>query len=576
MQRCRSSAIWLTGILMFAAAPAICVANGEPIAVTPNAGAGKFQLAHDSDHPILAIYGGVGLYQQPNGTWNGYGQKSPKDVEYLIHQCADNGINRIYASIQEEEYPSEITPSPPPGTPDYVAQCIQLAHQNNIAFYADEAIFANVVAKNASFIDQHPGCFTRDRQGQEDVHHMFSPADPDVRRYKRSIMMEWVKNYPIDGLQLDFIRFPYYTNDLRVGFCKFGYDKPLLDAFRVLYGYDSNYLPAESDPRWVHMRSETVSEFLRELRNDLKHSGINLPIGVYNSGAYGRKESLRDVLQDWRLWEEEGLVDEHSPMLLMGGDGLADLARATKSLLDVKRDKTLVLGPIFLAEGFDPSHGYMPTPDMVRDAARRLIKLGCNGLWFCRASEIEQYHLWPVVKEISTWSLKAIRAEEFDPLYENLLANADFSHGFEHWNISPASQARIAQNADGQNILRVQLSSNQPTLITQVVTFQVAHSYMAVDSLKLSASLRADGAELQTSAKLCLNLNYLNDQKEIIQVDVPDLSQAWNSAQLVTKVKEDFNRLVLQRAEMSIRLPPGSGTVEISRLSSERDPLLDY
>lgn len=493
-----------------------CALGNSP--VKPHPDLGKFKLQHDPDKPLLSFYGGIGLWKLPDGRWTGYGVTSREQVGCLIQRCADNGIKRIYGSFQEEQYPSKLTPSLADGETDYIALLIELAHQNNIEVYADQPIFAYVEAKNAEFVKQNPHVFTRSFNDEADT-HMLSAAYPEVRKLKRDSFLEWVANYPIDGLQLDFIRFPYYTYDMRDGFGKHGYDAPLLSAFRTLYGYDESYRPAIDDPRWVRMRQEMVTQFIRELRADLRAANVNLPIGVYNSVTFGRLDSSRTVLQDWETWEREALVDQHSPMILMSA-GMSNLILATQSLMAVQNDASEVIGPIFLAEGFQ-QRGEKPPADMVRDAARRLIKAGCNSLWFCRASEIEEFDLWPVVKEISQWSISQIRAENFDPAFENLLNDSAWT------------------------------KTSDSAGYSQAVAFRPI-SHLPVSSLTLS------GANLRGATVL---LEFVNGETETAEPPA-DVEYEWTFP-----VRTDFAKLVLKQATVNL---PASDTTP-PRLVLERD-----
>ena len=564
----------ITSACMMLLPPAVLCAASDPIVVKPHPQAGRFRLEHDRDTPLLGFYGGIGLRKLENGTWTGYGQTSPKDVELLIRRCADHGIKRIYGSFQEERYPSELAPAESgPSEVDYVALCIKLAHENNIEVYADQPTFAFVKERNSEFVKKNPHFFTRSTSGEHDT-HMLSAAYPEVRRFKRSLLMEWVKNYPIDGLQLDFIRFPYYTKDIRTGFGNHGYDAPSLDAFRKLYGYADDYQPRPDDPRWIRMKSELVSQFIRELRADLEASGVSLPIGVYNSGMYGRADSLRTVHQNWRVWEEERLVDEHSPMFYMS-NGMANLAGAIQSLSAVKNPHSRIIGPIFLAEGY--TDGPPPTADDVRDAARRLIKLGCDELWFCRASEIEQFDLWPVVKEISQWSIRDIRAQEFDPAYENLLKNGDFKSQLSSWTAAPTGAARVTAgpSADASQVLRVEAPADGTATVSQSIKFR-AISHLALDSLSIAARVRcATASPAAAPPALAVELRYLNGERETKTFELTGLNDAWKRVRFEVKARTDFAKLIATEAVLVLRVPPGADAVEFDDIQIERDPLVD-
>lgn len=537
-------------LALILSAGTVCAQETYPVDLTPNPGAGKFHPKRDPDRPLLAFYGGVGLHKLPDGRWSDYAQTSPEDVKYLIQRCKDNGMSRIYASFTEEQYPSHITPSPPPGSTDYIALCIKLAHENGIEVYADIPTFSYLAAKDGAFLKAHPDYLTRNRQGELDPNKTtFSAAWPLVRRYKQAIIMEWVHNYPIDGIQLDHIRYPFYTHNLRTGFCQFGYDQPSLEKFRKEFGYDSSYVPAPNDPRWLKVRADTVTQFIRELQGDLKRAGVKLPVGVYNSGTYGRRDSYDDVLQDWQEWEREGLVQQHSPMFLMTA-GMTTLTHAVQSIMEIKRPDSEVLGPIFLAEGFGYGRNDVPTPDMVRDAARRLIKMGCNSLWFCRASEIEEYHLWPVVKEISQWSISKIRAEKFDPFYENFLSDGPIHGG-----------AEMTLSADG------------PTTLSQTAHFRPI-PWLSVESLQCNVDVELSQAKLKGRPMLRMTLHYKNGVSESLTYAPDETAKDEAKLHWIIPVKTDFHELALDKATLGIEMPKGSGQVRIEDAEILRDPLL--
>lgn len=538
-------------------------ANSIPT-VIPHAHTRKLNLQRDPDRPILSAYGGIGLRQMPNGDWNGYGQTSPQDVEYLIARCAENGITRIYAAFDEEE-------DAPPSF-DYIGLFISLAHEHGIEVYATQPIFGYVVAKERAFAEANPSLFTRLSNGELDT-HMLSAAHQEVRRYKQGIFLDWIRKYPLDGLQLDFIRYPYYTNDIRKGFCKHGYDEPNLQQFRQKYGYDDSFIPACDDPRWVTQRADSVTQFIRELRAILKTNEIELPIGVFNSGQFGRADSRRTVLQDWQQWEEEGLVDEHCPMLLMA-HGMSNLARAIASLTEVRNESSHIFGPAFLAEGFDTCAGDIPTPSIVRDAARRAIKLGCNGIWFCRLSEIEQYGLWPTVKEISEWSANQIIKENFEPIPENLLQNSTFEKETEFWNIAEeGSNVNLVQPHPSEpKSLQVKLSAEHETVISQTVSFRPI-PYGPVASLVLSLSLKSEDLRCDLAPCIFFDLTYQSGYTERVTVYLSLSDREWSPVNAACRVKTDFESLLLTLAKIEIVFPRGTGTIWINDLDLERDAL---
>jgi hypothetical protein len=410
----------------------------------------------------------------------------------------------------------------------------------------------------------HPEYFTRSVTGQED-RRMFSPAYPEVRRYKRSIFLEWAENYPIDGLQLDYIRFPFYDYDYLHGACPFGYDPPLLGG--------ATTRPAPDDPQWIQKRADTVTQFIRELHADLRAGGLSLPVGVFNSSGYGAHDSLRDVLQDWPTWEKEGLVDQHCPMLLPN-HGMTDLINSVGTLRKLQQGKSMLMGPIFL-DAFSTEPGDVPTPELVRDVARRLIKAGCDGLWFCRASEIEQYNLWPVVREISQWSLKDIRAENFDPSHENLLYSRDSASSDPPWKMtytdSDRASEKISPNDQGQ--ISVKLDPSRQTSIERSIHVRTL-PYFSLNSLETIGRIRgvADNISIE------IQIQYADGKTETLRHQLASHKLASKEEgspfDLIDAVESDHAKHVAQNVSFQFVLPRGNTTVELDAIDVERDPLI--
>ena len=556
-------------LLMVGAQPA--TAEEYPTRITPHPDLGKFKPPRDPDRPITAFYGGIGLRDLGGGQWTGYGITDRADVDRLIQRCREFGMNRIYASLLEQWPPSRYLRQPAPGAKDLIPYAVEQAHANGIQVYADLPIFCNSEL-DQPFWEQNPDLVTYSESGEKDP-HMFSPAYPKVRAYKRAILLEWLSRYPVDGVQLDFIRWPYYGNDSLHGYCAHGYDEPLLRELRRRHDLPDDFRPRPDDPRFVQIRSDYVALFIRELRDALRLNGIELPIGVYNSNTYGRVPSLHDVCQDWEYWENNRLVDEHHPMFVL--DSITRLVRATRSLMDVKRPGSIVFGPIFLAEGFRPSDGFAPTADMCRDAARRLIKLGCDGIWFCRAGEIEEFKLWPVVREISRLSLRDIRAQDFDPLYENLVPNGGFEAGMESWQADPDDGARIVdeQPACGKSCLRLTLQPQHAVRVSLRSPIRFSpHVAYAVRSLGLAFRYRAVDFKADTPVQVTLRLRLTNDTVEEKVFAPASENGQWRLTKSEFRVARDAKKVV-KAVELEIRVPPGSGTVWLDEFEMIFDPL---
>jgi len=200
----------------------------------------------------------------------------------------------------------------------------------------------------SEFTKKHPEFRWRRRDGRV-YHSQLSFAFEEVRKYKLGILEELLINYPLDGLFLDWIR----TGDVRDnpqtdsdGIADSGYETPLLEKFQKQFGIDAHSV-TNSDERWVRLRAEPQTEFLRAARKLARSQKNPRPISVMVGHPWhyrGLKNkidgNLRGLLLDVRTWAREGLIDSAVAAGYYRDGGTADkawhaLRQETESKVDV-------------------------------------------------------------------------------------------------------------------------------------------------------------------------------------------------------------------------------------------------
>jgi hypothetical protein len=547
--------------------------TGYDLQTTPHKGVGAFRMEHDPDRPVLAYYGGIGLQLDENGEWTDYGIASKDAVEYLIKRCADHGMKRICANIMFQWTPSRLLgPIPIKPVPDdaesLYGYAIEQAHKHNIEVYIDIPVFGRRT-RDTAFAEANPDIYTKSLTG-EVREEFFSPAHPKVRAYRIAILLEALSMYPADGILLDFIRWPSYDLDLLNAHSDWGYEDVMLERFRTAYGLPDDYVPEPDDPRFIQARADCVTQFIRELRQALADNGIELPIGVYNSNIYGREAGMRHVCQDWAAWEEQGLVDQHHPMFYM--DSPARLTYALATLVEIKRPGSTVFGPIFL-----DGPGDFTQPRLV-DAARRMVKVGADGIWFCREMEIEALGLWPAVKQISELSISGVHAQEFDPYEENLVVNGTFDAGVDGWEVSPQGVASVHGLPSSSDVTFLRIGAE--LLATTEVSQTIRHHGGPVVGLRsLGVSLRyrieSPEADRPPAPQVVLELLYTNGDVESHTLEPGNDNTAdsgWQNFDASVMVGYSDGRW-LESTTVRIRCPRGSGVIDIDDVAITPDVL---
>ncbi len=145
------------------------------------------------------------------------------------------------------------------------------------------------------------------------VSNSVDPGHPAVLKYLADVMVHVAENYDIDGVHLDYIRYPETAD--------YGYNPTALDRFRRLFNRVAESPGA--DPAFGEFRRRQITELVRQvyLRSVAAKPRIKVSAALITWGdgprtdqEYLSKDAYRRVFQDWRSWLEEGILDLGIPM----------------------------------------------------------------------------------------------------------------------------------------------------------------------------------------------------------------------------------------------------------------------
>lgn len=137
--------------------------------------------------------------------------------------------------------------------------------------------------------------------------YFLNPGHPDTKVYLMSLVNEVVKNYDIDGIHLDYLRYPENATNF-----------PDASYFRK-YGKGRNLA------QW---RRDNITEIVRHIYNGVKEmkSWVKVstcPVGKHqDTSRYPSKgwNAFHAVYQDAQGWLREGIQDQIYPMLYFKGN----------------------------------------------------------------------------------------------------------------------------------------------------------------------------------------------------------------------------------------------------------------
>ena len=250
--------------------------------------------------------------------------RTEADVRDVVSRCADAGFDTILFQVRGEAtafYDSSKEPWArelgweDPGF-DPLALAVELAHERGLALHA----WVNVVPawygmeppeNEAHLWHTRPEWFWYDQHGDRQAlsdrfYVSLNPCLPEVRLYLARVIGELAARYAVDGIHLDYLRFPNEPPAVPKGS---DLDYPRDAATLALYFEATGMAPDDDREAWNEWRTQQVTELLADIRRVVRRVKPTMPIGA----AVGSVPSLRHF-QDVETWLAEGLIDIVFPM----------------------------------------------------------------------------------------------------------------------------------------------------------------------------------------------------------------------------------------------------------------------
>ncbi|MBW4425994.1 MAG: family 10 glycosylhydrolase [Nostoc desertorum CM1-VF14] len=251
----------------------------------------------------------------------------------IFDRLVQAGINTIFFETVNAGYtiyPSQVAKAQNPLIRgwDPLADAVKLAHERDMELHAWVWTFAagnqrhnEIINVNSNFpgpvLAAHPDWANYDNLGNMipvgQTKPFFDPANPEVRQYLLKLYEEIVTRYDVDGLQLDYIRYPF--QDPSAG-RSYGYGKAARAQFQQLTGVDPvNISPSQPDlwQKWTTFRTEQVDSFVAQLSRQLRQKQPNLILSVAVF-PLPELERIQKIQQNWETWARRGDVDLIVPM----------------------------------------------------------------------------------------------------------------------------------------------------------------------------------------------------------------------------------------------------------------------
>ncbi len=243
---------------------------------------------------------------------------SQANIVQAVTNCKKAGINNIYVVVWGKgatDYPSKITKDlfgyeidDAFVGRDPLKEIIAEAHNQSLKVYAwFEYGFAASCGQNGGKILQtKPSWAAKDSQGNYLTKNGFvwmNPINSEVQDFMKSLVLEVVKNYDVDGVMGDD-RLPAMP-------VEGGYDDYTINLYKT--EHNGNLPPSNvSDNAWMSWRAGKLTAFLADLYQSVKKVKSNVKVA---SAPSIHPWGYQNYLQDWPTWLKNGYVDIVIPQI---------------------------------------------------------------------------------------------------------------------------------------------------------------------------------------------------------------------------------------------------------------------
>ncbi|NLN54914.1 MAG: family 10 glycosylhydrolase [Clostridiales bacterium] len=271
------------------------------------------------------------------GVWIRPVETTRSQVANTVQTLYDKGINTLCIETMYNGYMIMPTPegslydqNPAWKGFDMLQAFIEECHSRQMELHLWLPVFytGHTNTKGNTLYDKKPEWRLEDRNGNtvsDDTFLFVNPCNSEVQDFLIETYKYIVTTYDIDGLQLDYIRFPN---------SEWGFNKEIVDGFKAKTGITvTGYDPSASWWKsFCEYRASFVTQFVGKVRNliDDFAPGVILSADVFPDVS----TSVTGVCQDYATWIRNGWLDLVFPMAYGAGSPEAYLPKLKQNNLD--------------------------------------------------------------------------------------------------------------------------------------------------------------------------------------------------------------------------------------------------
>lgn len=332
------------------------------------------------------------------------------------------------------------------------------------------------------------------------------PSNDEGKDFIKRLCLEVVTKYPVDGLQFDYIRYPFNGKGTEMGFDWSGRER-----FERETGLSLDKLDDDTREVWMAWKISQVSEFVKETSDLLRkaHPGLRISAAVY---ALPKRWRLSAIQQEWETWVANGWVDALNPMTYV--QNAKDLVTNAGYVRESAQDKALVLPGLSIRQ--------LDTAGLIEqlDSARAIGTLGTT-MFACAQLDDNKVN----VLKLGPYRRMPLLTAQADPLRASRILIDNFSSMVDRYLRDPKKHILSDQASTNDVLTEIEAVQKQlHGLRANASASEIDAAEKAVTAL--SASVK-DWLRIEAFVQRAYRAQYITSYLEQLQAE---LSYASNRA----------------------------------------------
>ena len=257
----------------------------------------------------------VSVETEGRAVWNHSGLGAyPGDWEQSAKELAAAGVNMILPNMAWAgiaHYPSKILPQSKTYAQygDQIAQCVAAAHKHGLEVHVWKITW-NLEGAPKEFVEKIRAEGRTQVSATGQALNWLCPSHPKNVLLELESSLEIVTNYDVDGIHLDYIRYP----GSHACYCE-GCRKRFVLATRLqIDEWPAAVLPKTGtySEKYTEWRVQQITRLVRLLHKRLRAADPDIKLSAAVFGWY--PGCITTIGQDWIAWAKAGYVDFVCPM----------------------------------------------------------------------------------------------------------------------------------------------------------------------------------------------------------------------------------------------------------------------